>query len=373
MPVWFAYRCLDFGPTGKYLRRFEDDTVLGWFRRHWGDLCVADFEEADRRLAGVLGCDGWYLPRVFTRATEAGRPAPEDGAEVLEAIRAGFPGGDIVSTSPHCIQFLNEDDGEGGPNFFFDGHFLAESPGLASYLLHEDWRLPPGHPGRPFTPGVPTIPIEPGGSGPGATYLAMLIRESKHPIADLPVGYRIDGVRLPGLAAHLCQGPREGWHGELHALPALMLAGARTPDPMEGAILRAIQDAPSDPVNWAAWSDWRQDHGREPPGISLLRDAFARIARLPGQAQNELPYGTALEAASADLLRLEGRTTPRPSPQSLIHVEEHLAQMCLDVSWDDTPYYDQWIFFDDLWAGAHKDLADAILCFAARWDVLSID
>jgi hypothetical protein len=61
----------------------------------------------------------------------------------------------------------------------------------------------------------------------------------------------------------------------------------------------------------------------------------------------------------------------RTTLHSLIHVEEHLAQMCLDGSWTDEPYFGQWIFFDDLWASAHADLANAILHFAARWDVLT--
>ena len=55
MPVYFAYRSFDLGPTGKYLKRFEDDTVLDWFRRHWEHLAIVDREEADRRLTDVRG------------------------------------------------------------------------------------------------------------------------------------------------------------------------------------------------------------------------------------------------------------------------------------------------------------------------------
>jgi hypothetical protein len=32
--------------------------------------------------------------------------------------------------------------------------------------------------------------------------------------------------------------------------------------------------------------------------------------------------------------------------------------------------YHQWYLFDDLWASAHPDLANAILRYASRWDVL---
>src|SRR5262249_9356042 len=151
---------------------------------------------------------------------------------------------------------------------------------------------------------------------------------------DLPVGYRIEGVRLPDLARHLCRVTLEGWHRKLRRLPALMLAGASPADPMEGAFIRAIQAAPADAVSWAAWADWRQDHGREPPGITLLRDAFTRLARMPGQMQDTLHLDNDLEKACRQLLEMEGRRRAelRTSPKSLIHVEEHLAQMCLDGS-----------------------------------------
>jgi hypothetical protein len=58
-----------------------------------------------------------------------------------------------------------------------------------------------------------------------------------------------------------------------------------------------------------------------------------------------------------------------------VHVEEHLAQLCLNTErWRDfhrADLYWQWIFFDDLWATAHPVLANAILRYARCWDVLS--
>src|SRR5262249_38987059 len=111
------------------------------------------------------------------------------------------------------------------------------------------------------------------------------------------------------------------------------------------------------------------------PGISLLRGAFERLARFPGQLQNKLPHNADLPTACRQLLDLEAqhRGELRTTIHSLIHVEDHLAQMCLDGSWEEEPLFDQCICFDDLWASAHPDLANAILRFAARWDVLSAD
>ena len=92
------------------------------------------------------------------------------------------------------------------------------------------------------------------------------------------------------------------------------------------------------------------------------------MARFPGRLQDGLTLDSLRRAVGA-----KHASELRTSLHSLIHVEDHLAQMCLDGSRKDEPYFGQWIFFDGLWASAHSDLANAILRFAARWDVLSAD
>jgi hypothetical protein len=378
MPVYFAYRNFDLGPTGKYLKRFEDDTVLAWVRRHWEHLAIGDPEQADERLTEVLGCDGWFLWNPFQTAVEAGIPQPRSGEALLDLLRRCV-GADAFCGDPHCLQVFTEEDGEGGALFYFDDHFLKRSAGVASYLLHDDWRLPTDHGEAPFVPSVETTELRPGGSGSGATYVVLMERESKYPLDDLGGGYRIDGVRLPELAQHLCRLPPhesdDHWPSRLRQSPALMLAGVELPDPEEATFLSAIRAAPGEAVHWAAWSDWRQERDRAPPGTQLLRDAFERMARFPGDIQDALPKDADVTASCRQLLELEARhrNELRTTRHSLIRVSDHLAQMCLDGSHTDNPYFGQWIFFDDLWAGAHPDLADAILRFAARWDVLSAD
>jgi UV DNA damage repair endonuclease len=60
--------------------------------------------------------------------------------------------------------------------------------------------------------------------------------------------------------------------------------------------------------------------------------------------------------------------------KSLISTTDHLLQLCLHTGiCFGRDVHHQWIFFDDLWAGANPDLADGILRYAQRWDVLSGD
>jgi hypothetical protein len=370
MPVWYVYRSFDVAPTGKHLQRFDDDTVLEWFQRNWGYLAVEDIDLADERLIEVLGHDGWPLSMPFVRSAEQGLPPPESIEDVLVRMRASFGNEEVSSPSPHVVEMMTEEDGEGGAVYFFDGHFLKESGFRTAYLLHDDWRLPPGSGDGSFTPTAETKELEPVGNGPGATYAVFLVRESKYPIDDLSPAWRIDGVRLPDLARHLLAAPPAS-ASYLRLLPELAFAGVSLPEPMDEAFLSAVRTNSSDAANWAAWSDWRAEHGEESPGIGLLRAAFARMARLPGSVQDQLVR----RSPTRSLLEMEAehRDQLRQTPKSLLHGEEHLIQMCLDGSHDDDagPYFGQWILFDDLWASAHPELADALLTWCARWDVLT--
>jgi hypothetical protein len=371
MPVWHVYRSFDVPPTGKHLRRFDDDTVLDWFRRNWDYLAVEDRDLIDQRLIEVLGYGGWPLFMPFIHSAEEGLPPPETVEDVLVRMRASFGNEDVSSSSPHVLEMMTEDDGEGGAVYFFDGHFLKESGARAAYLLQDDWRLPSGSGAGGFTPTAETIELETAGDGPGATYAVFLVRESKYPIDDLSPAWRIDGVRLADLARHLLAAPPEDASGYLRLLPALAFAGLSLPEPMDEAFLSAVRTDPSDAASWAAWNDWRAERGAEPPGIGLLGAAFARMARLPGSLQYRLPRKPSPQA----LLELETKhhAELRQTPKSLIHGEEHLMQMCLDVAYREEtgPYFGQWILFDDLWASAHPELADALLTWCARWDVLT--
>src|SRR5438067_13013222 len=113
MPVYFAYRSFDLGPTGKYLKRFEDDTVLDWIRRHWEHLVIDDEEEADERLTKVLGSDGWFLWNPFYTAAAEGLPRPRTGKALLSLLQRCV-GEEACSGSAHAFQVFTEEDRDGG-------------------------------------------------------------------------------------------------------------------------------------------------------------------------------------------------------------------------------------------------------------------
>ncbi len=381
MSVYFAYRSFDLGPTGKHLKRFDDATVLEWFRRNWDHLAIKDREQADARLTEAVGCEGWFLWNPFHFAVEEGLLRPKSGKALLDLLGRCLED-DMLRGSQHCLQMFTEEDGEGGAIYYFDDQFLKHSGGLAAYLLHEDWRLPRGQGDGTFSASVPTNGLQPAGGGVGATYAVILERESKYPLDDLDIGraHRIDGIRLPELAEHLCRvsvmtDHEFGVPSRIRQLPALLIGEVELTDPTEATFLAAIQANPGESTHWSAWADWRQERELEPPGIGLLRRAFERFAHFPGDLQDKLPRDPELSKSCRLLREMEKQHGGklRKTQHSLIHVENHLAQMCIDGSWTDEPYFGQWVFFDDLWASAHPDLANAILRYATRWDVLSAD
>ncbi|MBY0228670.1 MAG: hypothetical protein K2W96_05255, partial [Gemmataceae bacterium] len=342
------------------------------FKRNWAYLAV-DREEVDERLIEVLDTDDWPLCLPFVQSYEEGTGAPRSMKEVLARMRGSFGEENAQSHSASMIQFFAEDDGEGGAFFFFDARFLKQRGDLAAYLMHEDWRLPTGEGVGGFDTEEETEALAPAGSGEGTTYAVFLVRESKYPFDDLMPAARIDGVRLPGLARWLLAWhPADEWYSAyLRMLRTLLVAGVTMADPLEQAFLSSILADPTDAASWAAWDDLREERGLEPPGIGLLRDAFARLARLPGDVQDSLGLDDDLAIACGQLLAQEAKAKLRLSPKSLLHLEPHLAQMCLDRSHAEEPYFGQWILFDDLWASAHPAMADALLRWCARWDVLS--
>ena len=91
MPVWHVYRSFDVAPTGKHLRRFDDDTVLEWFQRNWRYLAVEDRRLADQRLIEVLGYGGWPLFHADSSIPRnAALPPPGNIEDVLARMRESF-------------------------------------------------------------------------------------------------------------------------------------------------------------------------------------------------------------------------------------------------------------------------------------------
>jgi uncharacterized protein (TIGR02996 family) len=382
MSTYFVYRSPYHGPSGKYLKRFDDATVLDWFRNHWRAVPDGPDYRAHKHAEELLGTDVYGFASLFERIAEHGLAAPTDERTLWRLLRANLYVEGEIRTAPHCVQVLTDDDELELAYYFFDDEFLAKYDGWADFLLNEGWQLPGGHAMGGYPSGVPTTALAPRKGGPGVTYLVFHGYSDSLSLTDIEGGYRFSGLRLPDLARHLARTSPAGgdWPFPLRLLRSQLLQAPDKARPQGKAFLQAIQDNPGDESNWAVYSDWLEDQGRPRAGPAVLERALTACARYPvadilngidtrGLGLGDLP--AARKECEELLKRFEGRAGHDPA-QSLVHVEDHLAQLCLHTDrWEMCDLFHQWFLFDDLWAGANPALANAVLQYARRWDVLS--
>jgi uncharacterized protein (TIGR02996 family) len=304
-------------------------------------------------------------------------PATADDLELYLAEHLYVEG--EIRFRPHCIQVLTDDDEIQLAYYFFDDHYLARQGKKAAYLLNDGWRLPGGHGAGAFKTREPTTALHPKGPGEGTTYLAFLAYYDSGNLDDIECASRIPGVRLPDLARYLTRAAPAEWPLELRLLRSQLLAAPEGADLTEQGFLDEMRTG-SDDTPWLAYSDWLAEQGRPAAGVVLLERALQAAGhyplavvcnRLPTTGAGAGPIPEARKELQALAARLGGRTGNNPA-LSLVHVEEHLAQLCLHTArWGNRDLYHQWVLFDDLWAAARPDLAGAVLRYAGRWDVLS--
>lgn len=381
MSTNFVYRSPYHGPAGKYLKRFADATVLDWFRNHWRGIPDGPGYPPGAYAERLLGTGVYGFARLFERIAERALAAPEDEQALGRLLRATVYNTEALA-GPHCVQVLTDDDELQLAYYFMDDDFLAGHGDRAAFLLNDDWRLPGGHAASGYAPAVPTTALAPRRRGAGVTYLVFHGYSDSGNLDDLEGGYRFSGLRLPDLARHLAGATPAGqnWPFPLRLLRAQLLQFPDKPSGQEKAFLQAIQEGPGDETNWAVYSDWLQEQGRPPAGLAVLEHALTACARFPvAVIMNTIDtrgFGTgevwtAPQEMAALLLKVQGSGSHDPG-RSLARVEDHLAQLCLHTGrWGKDDLFHQWFLFDDLWAGAHPALADAVLRYARRWDVLS--
>ncbi len=364
MSVWFAYRCHYDLPSTRHVKRFDDATLLDWFRNHWRP--IADEDEAYRYADELLGCRAHGMGYFLMTMAEEGLTPPTTTAELRNLVEHWSVEGEVLF-EPHVIQVLDDDDELQMASYFFDDQFLARHRARAAWLMHEDWRLPTGTGAGSFRPGWPARKQKPPGRWQGTTYLVPLDYEDGSNLDELFGAERIDGVRLPQFARYLAeqQRARRGqpedhvWGPHLRALRGRILAD-EPGDPAEvRGFLRAIREQPDEDASWGAFGDWLEERGQPRAELFVLERALATVGGIldgsPGAARSR-----------------------QPKDLSQWTVSEHIAQLCLNTDNEEQPssrstlsLFAHWVLFDDLWASGNADLANALLCAANRWDVLS--
>ena len=383
MGVTFVYRCPYEGPSEKTVVHFADATVLDWFRSRWREMGARGHACGD-----MPGVDVYGFGSLGEAIADHDLPEPVTEDELRQMLDTHLYVEGEILFEDHCIQVLTDDDELGMAYYFFDDIWLEQYPDRAVFLTHEDWRLPedidPYAP--PFSPQNDSdlLPGGPPGEGPEKNGSVFLLFNSYYDGSNLDgvSPLRIQGIRLDILPAWLMIAtPTDEWPLELLFLRAQLFVPPQDTGPEERELMEAIVEDPASGPAWSVYSDWLLQRGKPAAHVDVLQRALlacaeARISEWAGDVwpRNDVLTGSLIESReeAAALLSQYGKKLQEHDMPLHLAASDHLAQMCIPA-FPTLGTYHQWYFFDDLWATSHSALADGVMCYLLRWDVLTVE
>src|SRR5262249_47162243 len=141
------YRSHYEGPSGKHVRRFDADSVLGWFQQVWETAKQAG--DAAEWVQSEIGTSVYGFASIFEAAREHDLSPPTSDRKLKSYLEEHLYVEGEIRYKPHAIQVLTDDDEIELAYYVFDDHYRCQHSGKADYLLHEDWRLPTASGDRP--------------------------------------------------------------------------------------------------------------------------------------------------------------------------------------------------------------------------------
>lgn len=328
--IWFVYRSHYEGPLSRRVRRLSAPSLLAWFRAKIDDARTSPSPGtvADADLGGAV----YGLESFFLAVKEHTLHTPKTNIALGKMLREHLyveGGEENIRLDAHSLRVFTDDDEVDLAYYFFDDEAVATNP-LLSFLLTTDPKLPDGDGDAAFEPPAPVTALAPAGTGEGATYASLFTFYDSESLPGRAV--MLPGVRLPDLAAHMRNVvPTAAWPVELRLLRAMVDAGDTTIDAALGRV--------------SAF-----------PLPALGGDGDARTLGTGEHAKARGEFEVA-----AKKLKHEG-----DHAQSLINVGDHVATLCAHTSKE--LGFQQWVLFDDRWAGAQGDLAKSIVHAAQHAD-----
>ncbi|MEU8245212.1 hypothetical protein [Nonomuraea sp. NPDC048916] len=326
--MYLIYRSPNQGLDGKTAWHLPQPTVLSWVRSVWQE--ASDSPNTYDWLVQRLGTHIYGLHWLFE-----GGPAPRTMQELRTLAMERLPDTLQCNADERSLRVLANGLDDEVAYYLVDDAAVAAEPGRWSFVVHEG-PLPgdvePSGSGPTFTPPVTVTDLAPASPATGEelTYTVLLTCKAKHDSVGWDPTYVVRGARPARLGAALrdLDTATDDWPVELGVLRALVA-------PEEEGIAAALRRCNH-------WPDYA-----EPSQRSLAQlDSHSSAMRF-------------LDAVSPPPRYHRERT--------VIRMGEHLAQMAIGNGRDS---FEQWLFFDDLWARTHPDLAASLMWYAYHWDPL---
>jgi hypothetical protein len=390
--VYFVCRSQHEAPLGHRIIEFHAPDVLGWFQRHWLDpkqqkelrLRSADDGMPDwshERTKQLLKGSVYGFEEVWLAMAKWGDTPPKDYAELKHFVGTIDYYGESITYRDHAIQCVTDDDEIDIAWHLFDEEFAKAYPERVAFLLHKDWKVDVQAAAEGSKPAeangtlLNEAPNDEAKLKEGAVYCVFLSAHDGMTISEITGTFRFEGVRLPEFGNFLRTATvpvkDTQWSWKEATWPAeLILVRALLQTTEEKHLGRVLSQANPDFLNArlgaaGAAANWRFS-SKKPELLIGDRQASARDWKLfEAYLQGE---------------RKQGRThwLDRMQPP-LVQSSEHFCQIRFLLrstssgsGKDPDRISGTWayLFFDDIWAAAHPELAQSILHYGSGWQVL---
>lgn len=340
MKIYFIYRAHYNRPNTKHYKELEGKSVLNWWQKHWKHTA-----DPFQYVCTTFGSYVYGLAPLFEAINNDRVGFPSTMNELVDAFET-FAEVSGIEAGEHHLQAITDNDDLELAYYFFDEVYAEQHPERVAYLLEHRWTLPTkiGQ-SLDFEPVNPVTALALNTAEQGNSYFSCQAFYTPTNLTDLDtvqMATRFGPVQLPDVLGWLEQTqPAANWPDELQLL---WLMHHNRPEASLRDLLEEIMA-----------------HSQE-LGDLLIAGEAPRVEQVTDE-----PY--ALAQVNDWRLRWEKEGTERP--RSRLQYSEHLMQMSLFVESEEEDFlYHHWILFDSVWAGQYPDLANSILRYTQRWDVL---
>jgi hypothetical protein len=128
MPFTFSYRSPYENLTGRFVRRFEDHSILSWFQENWHS------KDESKEL---LGKTVYGFEALFEKISESQIPIPKTSKELGEVLKKHVYAEEGTRFSPNVLEVFTDDDELDLQYFFVEDEFAKQHPERTAFLLHD--------------------------------------------------------------------------------------------------------------------------------------------------------------------------------------------------------------------------------------------
>lgn len=370
----FVYRVPYNQPNKKFYREFKEEKIIEWFKNFWKFYSDSE-DEFQERIFKEVGVNIYGFWGVTRRWVEEGKDyfqivnknPPKNQKEIIEYLDNGYCN-EIDFVNENALEVATDDDECDLAYYIFTDQYVKNNPEKCSYLIYPKWNLPESFSQKSNFKEKLSFPIKTYKKNiekQGTTYIAIFSKFGgglrNEDLIEKVV--KIEGIRINELNDFL-KSPESV---KICYWDLFFLRTQIENNSIKDTILN-YSKIPEFYIKVYAHSNSFDMKKVFDPNIKIgkkyIEDYYA--------ANKEIIH---------NLLKSNYRAYPEEKlDKSKFQFSKHMIQASIHTeTWKTHPVFDagknnplfhHWIIFDDLWASENSNLANSILNFAGKWDVL---